>query len=243
VGNEFLREKYLRLGFQVSVFFIALFSYAIFLVPFLLGRVGVWTFLLGELASLVAVLLFIRLLSRISRERVAEGTPILTGGILGALLLINLFYFTNIIPPIPLSLREAGLYSRIERAPDGSYLRFGEMKRWYERLSLRERVRIMGESAPLYFWSSVFAPTRLTTDIVHVWRRFDEKQGAWVEETRVPFSVVGGRDGGYRAYSVRPVFLGLWRVDVETPRGQRIGRVTFRVITASAPPRIELTVR
>lgn len=243
VGNEFLREKYLRLGFQISVFFIALSSYLIFLVPFLLGRIGVGTFLVSEAAGIIVVVLFLRLLSLVSRQRVLEGTPIIVGSVFGITLLLNLFYFTNIIPPIPLSLREAGVYILVERSPDGSYLLWGEEKRWYEKLRLRDRVRVSTDEATLYFWSAVFAPTRLTTDVVHVWERFDEAVGRWEVAHRAPFSIVGGRDGGYRAYSAKTVSPGRWRVGVETPRGQRIGRTSFVVEEVETPPRTTLTVR
>ena len=40
VGNESFRERYQRLTFRLSVFFMALFSYAVFAVPILLSRLG-----------------------------------------------------------------------------------------------------------------------------------------------------------------------------------------------------------
>src|SRR3989344_5404360 len=49
VGNEFFRKRYSRFVFHISVFFIALFSYAIFFIPVILGKMGPRVFLLSGL--------------------------------------------------------------------------------------------------------------------------------------------------------------------------------------------------
>jgi hypothetical protein len=52
----------------------------------------------------------------------------------------------------------------------------------------------------------------------------------------MPFSIDGGRDGGYRWYSrktsVRP---GRWRVQIQTQTGQILGEVAFTVKQAEEP--------
>ena len=43
-------------------------------------------------------------------------------------------------------------------------------------------------------------------------------------------SIFGGRDGGYHTYSIKGnIIPGLWRVDIETERGQIIGREEFKI--------------
>jgi len=54
----------------------------------------------------------------------------------------------------------------------------------------------------------------------------------------VKFPIVGGREGGYRAYSVKSQpASGRWRVDIETAEGQLIGRVPFSVRPGGADGR------
>ncbi|TSC69737.1 MAG: hypothetical protein G01um101470_995, partial [Parcubacteria group bacterium Gr01-1014_70] len=53
IGNEFFKERYMRLTFHVSVFFVALFSFFIFFVPVVAGAMGVWVFLVSGAAALV----------------------------------------------------------------------------------------------------------------------------------------------------------------------------------------------
>jgi hypothetical protein len=53
----------------------------------------------------------------------------------------------------------------------------------------------------------------------------------------VSLPVVGGRDGGYRTYSTREnPEQGKWRVNIETPHGQIIGRIYFAVSHTQTEP-------
>ena len=76
------------------------------------------------------------------------------------------------------------------------------------------------------------------------WERFDEPTNKWVQVSTIRFPVVGGRDGGYRGFSFQPsVSGGKWRVNVETPQGRLIGRISFDVIEVAANPPLVESVR
>src|SRR3989344_3915611 len=138
------------------------------------------------------------------------------------------FYSLNIIPPIPLALKEAGVYYSVTRTQDGNYILKGEPRAWYA--FLKRPVLHISQGAPAYFYSAVFAPTELKTRIVHQWEFFDESRGMWIVSSRVQFAIVGGRDRGYRGYSFKTnVAPGFWRVSVETERGQLLGRRQFKL--------------
>ena len=63
------------------------------------------------------------------------------------------------------------------------------------------------------------------------WQYFDEGEGKWVSRDRLSFEVTGGSKTGYRGYSFKGnASTGKWRVDVETARGQVLGRILFRVL-------------
>lgn len=237
LGNEFSRQRYLRLGFQMGIFFIALFSYAIFYVPIVLGRMGAAVFLLSGVVSLVLMTAFLYVLSRFIPQRIRGGKTVLLRSIGGIFIVINLMYFTNLIPPIPLSLKEAGAYHSVSRTDEGDYLVSFEGRKWYEFLRLRGTLRL-SSGEPVYVYSAVFAPTALNTQIIHHWQYYDKEKEKWISADRVQFAIVGGRDGGYRGYSLKTfLFPGLWRVNIETGRGQIIGRVKFEIEFAEeAPP-------
>ena len=240
VGNEFSKNYYHKLTFQVTIFFMAIFSFSIFFLPVLLKRMGDSVFVLSGVASLVIIYIFLKTLFRAVPKRYRNSKDNLLESVFSVFVLINMLYFSNLIPPIPLALKDAGVYHSIERV-GLNYKVVGEKKEWYESLPLFPPETVHLEvGAPLYVFSPVFAPTDLNTTVVHDWQYFDEQTGKWVSSTKTSFSIKGGRDRGYRGFSIKDnIFPGKWRVDVKTQRGQIIGRVRFNVETTQFPVVLE----
>lgn len=230
VGNERFRRRYQRFTFQLSIFFVALFSYAIFALPVLVGAMGVGVFLAGGIVSLIATWLFVLLLAQVTPQQIAQSRQALLWSIGGIYALFHLLYFANIIPPIPLSLKGSGVYHAVERTVQGYAVRY-EPARWYAFFSETSSLYHWQEGEPIYFFSSVFAPTRFTAAIFHRWSYYGAVEERWIEYANVSFPIMGGRDGGYRGYSfitgIRP---GKWRVEVVNGRGQVLGQEKFTVI-------------
>jgi hypothetical protein len=104
IGNEIIVEKYKLLVFQISIYFFILFSYLIFLVPLITGIINTWMFVISSTLSLIGIAVFIYLVYRIAPHRVKEAKRNLSISICTIFVLIQIFYFANIIPPLPLSL-------------------------------------------------------------------------------------------------------------------------------------------
>lgn len=236
VGNERFRERYTRLVFQMTVFFITLFSFFIFSVPVVLGVMGAWVFIVSGLVSLFVMGVLSIFLERTAPKRFLAVRRLVFVWVGGSYFVINILYFANIIPPIPLALKDSGVYHHVTRTALGSYEVLDESRSFLETIMPYRKVRVVpGE--PVYAWSAVFAPTKLSTTVLHRWQYFDEEKSSWVTTTQVPFTVSGGRDGGYRGYSLKTALApGKWRVDVITPRGQVVGRMKFVVEYVDTPP-------
>ncbi len=236
LGNEYFKKYHERLVFTSTLFFFALYSYTIFEVPIYTGTIGTQTFLESGLIAICLFILFTVLLRILGRERFLVDVKKIRIGALCVLIVINLFYFTNILPPIPLAAKSAGVYHSVWRIP-GQYMARGEAEPW--------KVRYLG-SAPtihlvagdsLYAYSSIFAPTTLTTTIQHRWQWYDQTAGKWVTESIIKYGIVGGRDGGYRGYSEMPITnAGDWRVNVETTDGLLIARLPFTIEMVKEEP-------
>ncbi len=235
VGNEFFKTYYRQLTFQVSIYFLAIFSFFIFFVPVLLKTMGAAVFVLSGVASLVFIYFFSLVLFKVVSKRYGDSKINLRNSILSIFALINILYFLNLIPPVPLALKDAGVYYSIERV-EGNYVAIGEKKEWYESLSFFTTETVhLNTGSPLYVFSSVFAPTDLGTRITHDWQYFSDQESKWISVTRITFPIIGGRDGGYRGFSKKEnLFAGKWRVDVKTERNQIIGRVRFNITTPSS---------
>ena len=158
--------------------------------------------------------------------------------ILTILVFMNGLYFLNIIPPIPLSLREAGVYHRVTRAGQDYELSM-EKESILQRLFFGKTIHVM-KNSPVYIFTSVFSPADLNTEIVHVWQRYDENKKEWQTVNKLSFLLKGGRQEGYRGYSLsNNVVPGKWRVYVETKRGQVLGKISFTVKQVFSLPEIE----
>ncbi len=233
VGNEFLRERYAVLNFRIALFFIALFSYCIFFVPVLSGAIGLTQFLESGLISLVIMLAVLLLLRFLAHDISGKQWASLIGIVAIIYLAFNVLYFTKSIPPIPLALKDSGVYHTVKRMPDGSYIGQGETRPW---LPIFPQTVHWDDNGTLYAWASIFAPTGLTTKIAHRWE-YRRDGGVWSTVGTVYMTISGGRDEGFRGYSAkRRLAAGRWRVDVETEGGQLIGRIPFLIIATDTPP-------
>ena len=138
----------------------------------------------------------------------------------------TVLYFLNWIPPIPLSLKFGGVYHQIEKIRDEYVLTY-EKGPWYA--IWKESNDRVGVDAPVFCFSSVFAPVTLQTTIYHhwQWRPLDEPD-SFMTTDRIPITITGGRETGYRFYTTKHrVQPGEWRVNVETDDGRILGRMTF----------------
>ena len=235
VANEKLKSRYARLDFQLSFFFLSLFCFLIFIVPVVLRAMGRVVFLLSGVLSLVLWWLFVRFLRGRARESFAHHRETVVASSAGIFILINVLYFANVIPPLPLSLQDAGVYRSITRTEGGAYLVQSEKQGWLGFFRLVPRFHL-APGTPLYFYSAVFSPTSLNTEIIHEWQMYDGRAG-WITSDRIPLSVRGGRDGGYRTYTMKSgIKPGAWRVNVETPTGAILGRYRFNALSGSGVP-------
>ncbi len=230
IGNEFFREKYQKFYFQVAIWYTSLYLYLIFLLPVILNKISKEIFVLSGLTSLIIVISFIWVIIKFTSPKIDSEKNTLTILVVSILLIINLFYFLNIIPPIPLSLKDAGVYHSLELDNNNNFIMLGEEKTLWEKISFSQKIElIVGEK--LYFFSTVFAPTDLKTDIVHQWQYYDNDAEKWTDSSKIAFSIIGGRENGYRGYSYKEnLFPGGWRVIVKIPQGQVVGKVNFEIV-------------
>jgi hypothetical protein len=244
LGNERFTRLYVRFTFQVSLLFFVLFSFLIFFLPVVLSQIGPAMFLFSGAVSLAGIALFLLLLRALVPEIVRRQFKTVAISILAIYAVFNMLYFSNAIPPLPLSLKEAGVYHSVIHPTAGGYAVSTEPEPWYQQYLNFNLSYHRAPGEPVYVWTSVFAPSGLTTTILHEWQHYDATTRSWKTVAAVPFVIYGGRDGGYGGYSEIPnPQEGGWRVNVITQYGQLIGQVYFTVENVASPvPLISTTV-
>lgn len=232
ISNDVFREYYLRAQVQISVYFFLLFSVFAIVLPYILEILSAWIFILSGLTSLLFIFGYILLLSKFIRASEFKLKRFLKP-IAVIFIVVNVLYFSNIIPPIPLSLKDSVVGHSIDTS-SGAYVIEVEKESFLERIVPGQAVhKADGEEVVVY--TAIFAPGKLKTDIFHHWQH--KENGKWISKGKFSFGIAGGRKEGYRGYSIKSdVPEGRWRVDIETARGQVIGRVKFKVIQNDAVP-------
>lgn len=240
-GNETIKDRVRRLIFNLGILFFGIFSYVVLIVPVVTGAMGPWVFIGSGVIALLIMIVFIRILRLLVPRFIEIHLRPLAFTIGTVFAVFNILYFTNVIPPIPLSLKDVGIYHGVVRYESGDYLLTYEKPEWWEfyRKSDAQFHYTFGDN--IFCFASVFAPTRLRTDIYHRWERYDEDTKKWVLHGRLTYPISGGRGEGFRGYTlIRNYEEGTWRCTVETARGQVLGSEKF---TIEAGPQGELVTR
>lgn len=222
--------QFRRLGPVVlfALYSFCLTSYFAYLYPVLIGRMRSWMFLLAVVTSMVPLLLLSRMHFRATadRRRVLLQALVPSLGVQAALVVL---FLLRLLPPVPLSLMEIGIYHDVSRDPSGSYLLSRESPPWW-RPWTRDDIDFRARAGDrVYCFFRVFAPARFE-DQVRVRWSYREPARGWLPSDAVPIVVRGGRERGYAGYAYKQNWrAGEWRVAVETTDGREIGRRAFTV--------------
>ncbi|MEX0935225.1 MAG: DUF2914 domain-containing protein [Candidatus Paceibacterota bacterium] len=227
VSNDFLREHFHKPLLQVNIYFFITLSLSTVMLPFIFNSLSAWLFILAGVVSTGIIYGFIQLLQRI-RNTVGEKHKSIWAGVISILIIMNLFYFTSIIPPIPLSIREAGIYHSIEKS-NATYTLVGEKENIFQKIIPGQTLHIQPKQR-VYAYSSIFAPTNLNTTIYHTWYHYNPDTKQWLKQDRFAFPIFGGRNDGYRGFTWKSNLQeGKWKINVETQRGRTLGQISFAI--------------
>lgn len=236
VSNEVFNRYYLKPIVQIGLFYFVSFSLLALFLPYAFNSLNPILFVAAGILGFVLVWIMTNILSRyvkviqqIQRQIFFVMTMIFIS--------MNALYVLNVIPPIPLSLREANVYHNISRSGSG-YLVLAEKESWFDRL-IPGQVMHVTTTNKVFVYSAIFAPLKLKTTIAHRWQYYDVIQKKWITKDRLLFTLSGGRDEGYRGYSLKSNLApGKWRVRMETERGQVVGRIEFTVEVVDVLPEL-----
>jgi hypothetical protein len=234
--NEFFSHRLRDLRVLATLYGFCGSAFFTFFLPIVLRRMSAMLFVVS---GTLGFALTSALLGAIyGRQRELLRALVFPALVFGGLLL---GYFGELIPPVPLALKEGGIYRSVRRVGARYQVVYREPPRWFFwRRDEREFAYRPGDA--VYCFAAIFAPTAFTEQVWHYWQRRDER-GEWITTDRIAYTVIGGRDGGYRGYTFkRRIAPGRWRVEVRTTEGRLLGRIPFVVVPASrelGPLRIE----
>jgi hypothetical protein len=234
VGNEFLRHRLNNPKLMATLYSFCLLSFLAFFLPIVFASVHPALFLLaGALSLLLSTSVFAAAFPKNQGSWHLHMRPVLAC-IFTVCFSLNLLYFANLIPPVPLALKTAGIYHSVVKTPAGYEVQFVRppIYRYWRQY---DNPFYYAPGEPVCCFTAIFAPHRIQVRVRHVWSRYYESSG-WRVTDRMEYEISGGREGGFRWYSRKSAITpGKWRVEVETDRGQILGRIDFMVVISPTP--------
>jgi hypothetical protein len=201
------------------------------MIPVLISIMNSFVFALSGIVSFVITYAIIRLIFKTNlniKDNVNKN--ILTSVVILVYSFIALFYYFNLIPPVPLALDKSIVAYDIEKDNEHYKIDY-ETENWY--VFWREHkhdINIKGKDK-IYVFTSIFAPTDLDVKVYHLWKKYNLKSENWDTTDKIGYEINGGRDGGYRGFTFKQnITEGDWKVEVITEEGLIIGVVNFKLI-------------
>ncbi len=244
VGNELIRERGRRLVFNILAYFVGIFSYCVLVIPVFTGLMGLWVFIGSGLLALAIVYGVIRILSKVIPNYMQMEMRLVVFAVFGTFIMMNALYIMNLIPPIPLSLKEIAIVNSVIHFPaKNEYeLKYEPIPWWNLLAQTRPTLHPVSGSGVSCF-TSVSAPSKINTEIYHQWDFYDEAAGHWTERFRLSYPITGAAVNGYRGHTTIQNFQdGLWRCSVKNDRGQLLGHKKFYIDTSRKPASLETRI-
>jgi hypothetical protein len=241
VANEFVRLKRHQTLLALTLYFVCVASMWIALVPTLLGFLGLFPFLLSLAVTAIWIVGFHRsvrdrlpVVEHLSlRKKIAR-----TGG--GVVLFLLISYYLQLIPPVPLAVQYFGIFHEI-RKEEGVYI-LSYNRPWWKFWENGDQTFLARPGDKIVAFASVFAPRGFKDQLNIRWMMKTSR--GWQKQDSIPISVSGGREQGYRGYTVKANYQpGDYRVQVETTDGREVGRIHLEVVPdETTEPRVFETV-
>lgn len=226
VLNELKQVQKGEVSLKMALFVICLFSFYSLIVPVIMGFVGWAPFLISiSLTALTLGIVFKFLKNRVQNSKLLN--RFLLAPTASVLSLFIIFYFLGWIPPVPISINNMGVYHNLEVSKGKWILKYE--RPWYKFWQNGAQDFLARPGDKIVFFVQIFSPSRFDDGVVLNWSQYSPQKG-WITSDRIPIRIIGGRQEGFRGYTVKQNFgSGEWRVKVETTDGREIGRMHFDV--------------
>lgn len=230
IANELFKHRLSNKYLQFGAFYFVNFTFFAFIIPVFSGTMNTLTFIISGVVALTLTMLFIvfvYLKSPSTRNEVNLKKMSLV--IVCIYLTVNIFYYFNMIPPVPLALRTGLMAYDVEKT-DESYLVSYDPDKMFKFWRTYNHEMGFAPGDTIFAYTSVFAPTNLDKKVAHRWKWYNPETRRWEVSDEIMYEVVGGRDGGYRGYTYKTnLRAGSWQINVITKEGLILGTIDFEL--------------
>ncbi len=253
VLNELPRFKAFGAIMKFGMLSLCSVSYLMYLVPIFYGRIGKVPFALAIILSLgLQYLIYAYLKKRLGKHfetapsKLPEkfhfiSHPAFKTVMLPAILVTVLFtsmYLIKILPPVPLSAQFLGVYHSLEK--ENGTFKLGYTRPAWKFWQYGDQTFVARPGDKIFIFTRLFSPANFK-DQVNVRFETINAKGKWEFRDRIPMTIEGGREDGFRGYVFKSNYSpGQWRVRLTTNDEREIRRIYFSVQTASLNEQVEV---
>lgn len=230
-SNELLRDRIYNKYLQFGAYFFVTFTFFTFFTPVLFGMMNTFLFIISGLISIALTLFFISYIYTKSPSTRQDISLIkMSVLVIGMYATINIFYYFNLIPPVPLSLQNGVVAYNVEKQDDTFQVDY-EQSNILNFWETYDQTFSYAPEDTVFIYTSIFAPTDLRKSVQHQWQQFSPLTEQWRTTDEITYEVIGGRRGGFRGSTYKTnVVEGKWRVNVITEEGLVLGRIDFTIV-------------
>jgi len=235
ISNELFKHRISNKYLQFSAFYFINFTFFVFMIPVFTGIMNTMVFIISGGVALAFSSFFILFVYSKSPSTQREIKLLkLCGIVLVIYMSVNVFYYFNLIPPVPLSLKTGLVAYSVEKS-ESSYLVTYDPDKSYKIWKAFNPNIAYAPGDTIFAYTSIFAPTNLNKGVAHRWKWLDRQTGQWRISDIIDYKIEGGRDGGYRGFTFKTnLHPGQWEIDVITEEGLIIGTMDFNLIQDSS---------
>jgi uncharacterized membrane-anchored protein len=240
-SNEVFKHRISNKYLQFGAFFFVNFTLLAFIIPIFAGTISTFLFIISGAVALISTYLFVQFIywkSPSTRREISLSK--ISAIILGIYLSINILYYFNMIPPVPLSLQSGVMAYNIEKTETAYAVTYDPDKTYKIWRSFNHKLAFT-QGDTIYAFTSIFAPSNLNTSVAHRWKWYDPDEKLWKISDEIAYNVLGGRDGGYRGFTYKTNLQpGSWEIDVVTKAGLILGTMDFTLEQRASKAETEL---
>lgn len=231
VLNELELVQKNKAGLKVGLYLICLFSFFSMIWPIIFGFVGPVPFYFAIVSTTFFIWVFYKIASKkVTEAKIMRAT--FSYPTIIVVLVFSLFYYMGWIPPVPLSVKEIGIYHNIQKV-GSKYQLYYERPKW--KFWLRgDQNFIAKPNDRVFVFARIFSPARFSDKVILHWQIHNPKKG-WLTTDKISMQIYGGRKEGFRGYTYKANYqAGDWRILVETLDQREIGRINFTLATTDS---------
>lgn len=226
--NELAYERKWYVSFKIFLFPFCTLAYFVYLVPILLGTIGIGEFYL----SIMLFFVFMVLLPYLFIQQKLLARKLWLTSII-VLCLTLFFYEQKLLPPVPLHVTKSGVFTTATSFKESLVMSAKKIEHW-------RKVKIaFSADSKIFYIAKIFSPSNFKDQLYLEWKT--KKNDGWFLQDKIIFAIEGKEDGDYRGVAWKENWgPGEYQITLITEDGRILDNILLEVVHEEAEHRWDI---